>query len=219
MTVSTYAKKILDSKQTGLMVEAPPVILAGQGTPAGAIPPFKEAQKGSLYMQTDAADDASHVWQKVDEGGDNSDWSLITEAAVTDLAPSQFVDEARLNYVRSKEFDIDIGAATTADDIVFVAVKPLTVTSIDIIYTEATDGAGAAGANVKVGTTVGGNDIAEAQALEVSKSIGYVKSMTIADGAVAEDELISIRLTGIAATDTGKFVVQIGYMLDDPATA
>ena len=54
--------------------ETAPSILWGQGTPDGDRAPFNLVNKGSLYLQTDATDDASHVYQKVDEGGDDADW-------------------------------------------------------------------------------------------------------------------------------------------------
>ena len=77
MTASTFAKKILDPKITGMMAEAPPCWIAGQGTPNGDLEPFLSAQKGSLYSQTDATDDASPLWVKIDEGGDDADWDLV----------------------------------------------------------------------------------------------------------------------------------------------
>ena len=77
MTVSTFAKVILQPKQTSMMAEAPPCWIAGQGTPNGDLEPFKSAQKGSLYTQTDATDDASHIYIKIDEGGDDADWDLL----------------------------------------------------------------------------------------------------------------------------------------------
>lgn len=77
MAASVFAKKILDPKQTSMMAEHPPCWLAGQGTPDGDLEPFKSAQKGSLYSQTNATDDAGHLWVKIDEGGDDADWDLL----------------------------------------------------------------------------------------------------------------------------------------------
>lgn len=77
MTASTWAKIIFQAKQTAMMAEAPPCWIAGQGTPNGDLEPFKSAQKGSLYSQTDATDDTSHLWIKVDEGNDDDDWEMV----------------------------------------------------------------------------------------------------------------------------------------------
>ena len=77
MAASVFAKKILDPKETAMMAERPPCWLAGQGTPNGDLEPFLSAQKGSLYSQTDATDDAGHLWVKIDEGGDDDDWDLL----------------------------------------------------------------------------------------------------------------------------------------------
>jgi len=46
----------------------------GTGVPDGNTPPFSDMLKGSFYIQTDATDDTSVVWQKVDESSANDDW-------------------------------------------------------------------------------------------------------------------------------------------------
>jgi hypothetical protein len=60
-----------------MFAETMPVILCGAGTPDGDREPFLSANKGSLYLMTDGTDDASHLYQKVDEGGDNDDWLIV----------------------------------------------------------------------------------------------------------------------------------------------
>ena len=47
------------------------------GAPDGDAEPFKTASKGSIACRLDATDDASHLYQKVDEGGDDADWLII----------------------------------------------------------------------------------------------------------------------------------------------
>ena len=203
MAASVFAKKILDPKQTSMMEEAPPVILAGKGTPNGDLEPFLSAQKGSLYCQTDAADDTSHVWMKVDEGEDDADWlSLEIETTARSIDTTRDI------------FNIDNGAGTTVDQIILVPSVPITIRAARVVYTEATDTAGAENANVKIGTTVGGEDIVATTALQVSKAIGSVTNLTIADGAIAANELVAVRHTGVAATEVGQYFVQIEYTVD-----
>lgn len=57
--------------------EAFPDIIMGAGAPDGDASPFKEANKGSLYMRTDGSDDANCIYQKYDEGEDDDDWSVF----------------------------------------------------------------------------------------------------------------------------------------------
>ena len=60
-----------------------PVIFMGKGSPTEDIEPFVSAAKGSLYMITDAADNAETLWVKVDDAnaGDDSDWYGVTISA------------------------------------------------------------------------------------------------------------------------------------------
>lgn len=54
-----------------------PCIMCGKGTPNGDAAPFNAVAKGSLYLCMDNTDDASHLYQKVDEGGDDADWLIV----------------------------------------------------------------------------------------------------------------------------------------------
>jgi len=69
------------------------------------------------------------------EGGDAADWKRLG-----------------INYLVSKEFNIDNGSGQTDDDILIVPPYASHVVAARVIYTEATDTAGADGANVKIGT-------------------------------------------------------------------
>jgi hypothetical protein len=82
MAVNSNAFWVLNpdpaNKQAALIPEKAPTLLWGQGTPDGDRQPFLGAQKGSLYFQTDATDDAGHVYVKVDEGNDDNDWVVFS---------------------------------------------------------------------------------------------------------------------------------------------
>ena len=204
MTASVQAWDLLKPKETSMMPEKPPTLLFGQGTPNGDLEPFKSAQKGTLYFQSNATDDSPHVYQKVDEGEDDNDWVVLAIKANT----RQFATTREI-------FNIDNGSGATEDQIILKPSVAITILAARVIYTTATDTAGAASASVQIGTTVGGVDIVAATALEVSKAIGAVTDLTIADGAVAAGELVAVRHTGIAATEAGEYIVQIEYTVDD----
>ncbi len=89
--------------------EPPPSILWGQGTPDGDLGPFTVVNKGSLYMSTNQTDDESTVFMKVDEGGDDNDWTrLLTQVyAVDHGACSDTGIDAHVN------FDIDVTLSAT----------------------------------------------------------------------------------------------------------
>lgn len=113
-------------------------------------------------------------------------------------------------FLRSMEFNIDAGSGTTVDDVIDVPYD-IKILKAQIVYTEATDTSGVASANVKLGTAAGGAQIVAATALEVSKSVGDATALTLVSDPFelpANDEIF-IRLTGIAATEAGKFRVQI----------
>jgi hypothetical protein len=183
-------------KARGLGPETPPDIIWGTGTPDGDRAPFNVINKGSIYMQVDGADDGAVLWQKVDEGGDNNDWKPIGSP----------------NYAVSKDFNIDNGSGTTEDDIILVPNRTIVILSARVVYVEATDTAGAAGATVQLGTAVGGEQIAAAAALEVSKAVGDYTDLTLVSGIVVANGMIAVRHTGIAATEAGQYFVQIEYV-------
>lgn len=75
-------------------------IIWGTGVPDGDSAPQDAALKGSLYLQTNATDDESPLWIKVDEDSSNSDWVQVWvdkqedaqsfEAAITLDADNKF---------------------------------------------------------------------------------------------------------------------------------
>jgi len=119
-----------------------------------------------------------------------------------------------IQHLVSQDFNIDNGSGTTVDEILLHAVHPLTIIGAKLVYTTATDTAGAASANVKIGTTAGGVDIVASTALTAAKAIGGVQTLTIADGEVAAGENIFVRHTGVATTEVGSYRVVIEYFSD-----
>ena len=112
--------------------------------------------------------------------------------------------------VKSMRFDLDNGAGTTVDDVVMRPDVAVTVTAVRAVYTDATTGT-VAGANFKVGTTVGGAEIVAATAYENTKAVGTKTDATIVAGAVAAGVPIIVRHTGIAATAAGMAYIEIEY--------
>lgn len=113
---------------------------------------------------------------------------------------------------RTAVFNIDNGAGTTIDELAFVEDKPVEIVSIRPVYTEATDTAGVASANYKVGTAAGGEQIVASTALDVSKAVaGYGAKATLVASALAANTAVFVRHTGIAATEAGQYFLQIEY--------
>ncbi len=117
----------------------------------------------------------------------------------------------RNRVARSIEFNIDVGSGTTTDDVLFNLPYAVDLVDVRAIYTVATDTAGAASANFKLGTAVGGNTIVAATALAISKAIGATTTATIAITRVAANTTLWVRHTGIAATEAGNYFVQVVY--------
>lgn len=120
----------------------------------------------------------------------------------------------RLNTVRTKTYNIDNGSGTTDDDAVLYAVEDLYIVDAGIIYEEATDTAGAASANVKIGTTAGGAEIVAATNLGVSKAVGAYTALALVTGGelVKAGSTVRVRHTGVATTEAGQYCVQIRYL-------
>lgn len=120
---------------------------------------------------------------------------------------------AQANRVyKSQIFNIDNGAGTTIDDVAFSLDQQVEIIAVRPVYTEATDTAGVASANFKVGTTAGGAEIVAATALDVSKAVGgYGAKAALVAPMVSANTTVFIRHTGIAATEAGQYYVQIEY--------
>lgn len=208
-----------------LFPERGPTRLWGQGTPDGDRDPFLGAQKGSTYIQVDATDDTSHIWQKVDEGNDDDDWILLEAGAgsisnadivaAAGIVGSKLAANARRQTFRSKTFNIDNGSGTVDEEACFHAVDDITITAIRRVYTEATDTAGAASALTRIGTSSNGQQIVASVALTAAKAVGSTDTLTIASGVVAAGGTVFVRHTGIAATEVGQYYVQFDYTVDD----
>lgn len=115
---------------------------------------------------------------------------------------------------RSVTFNVDNGSATTADDVLLANLpSDAHLVSAQVVYTEATDTAGAEAANVKLGTAAGGEQIVAATALEVSKAVGSTTPLTFASNVLPAGSTLFVRHTGVAATQPGQYFVQLVYML------
>lgn len=113
---------------------------------------------------------------------------------------------------KTQIFNIDNGSGTTIDDVAFNLDQVVEIISVRPVYTEATDTAGVASANYKVGTTAGGAEIVAATALDVSKAVGgYGSKATLVSSLVPANTTVFVRHTGIAATEAGQYYVQIEY--------
>lgn len=230
MVVSKAAYHLFKTQMSSMESEKEPDALWGLGTPNGDLEPFKSAQKGTTYVSVDRSDDETHVYIKVAEADADSDWVrlLAENHALIDTADlavsagikgSQLAVNARRQFLVSKVFNIDNGAATTDDDILVLPSDGLSVIAANVVYTEATDSAGAASANVRIGTTAGGVQVVYTTPLQVSKAVGSRTPLVLETGAgvlqVAANGFMIVRHTGIASTDAGAYKVVVEYTVDD----
>ena len=118
----------------------------------------------------------------------------------------------RHNTLRSIEFNIDNGAGTTADDQLCNLPYDAYIIDVRAIYTEATDTAGAASANFKLGVAAGGATIVAATALAAAKAIGATTTSTIVSDYLPANTTLWVRHTGVASTEVGKYYIQVTYL-------
>ncbi len=115
----------------------------------------------------------------------------------------------RLFPVQSVIFNIDNGSGITIDD--QLGNFPFDAWLLDVraIYSEATDTAGAASANFKLGVAAGGATLVAATALEAAKAIGgYTLAVPLAVVLPANTTLW-VRHTGVATMEVGQYKVQV----------
>lgn len=116
--------------------------------------------------------------------------------------------------LRSESFDLDNGAGTTVDRALGRLPHPAKLLAARIVYDDATSGTVAAG-NMRLGTTVGGSELMASTAYENAKAVGTQTAgvLTAAAALVAAGTPILARHTGVAATQAGRAVVEVDYML------
>ncbi len=138
----------------------------------------------------------------------------VTTSKIAAGAVTPPKNASTVRYVaRSRIFNIDNGAAATIDDVVFKPSAACTIRRAQIVYVTETAGT-VAGANVKLGTTIGGGEIVAATAYANGAVIGAATAMTLVSGAVAADQAVHCRHTGIAATAAGEAYVEVEYTID-----
>jgi hypothetical protein len=121
----------------------------------------------------------------------------------------------RYLLLRSKTFNIDNGSGTTDDDVLFANLPTdAVIVSVQAVYVEATDTAGAASANFKLGTAAAGEQIVAATALAGSKAVGSATSSALVASKIAAGGSLFARHTGIAATEAGQYFLEVLIMLE-----
>jgi len=120
----------------------------------------------------------------------------------------------RCVILRTPIQNIDNGSGVTADHVLFANLPvDAYVLNVQAVYTEATDTAGAASANFKLGTAAGGAQVVAATALEAAKAVGSTTTSTIVSGFVAAGGTLFARHTGIAVTEAGQYYLQVIVLL------
>ena len=121
----------------------------------------------------------------------------------------------RYIYLQSKTtFNIDNGAGTTVDECICAGLpSDAQIISARPIYTEATDTAGAASANWKLGITAGGATLIAATALDAAKAIGAAGTEGVPLLPLLAGQSLFVRHTGVAATEVGQYWLQVLLML------
>lgn len=192
---TTKAVLPLVELRAGSGLEGPaPRIYWGRGSPDGGLKKLADASKGSIFLSTDQSDSTA-VWVKVATAGATADWAILSG----------------IQTMTSREFDIDNGAGTLAKDNFYFS-RAATLLSATLVYTEATDASGAAEANIKLGSVDTGTQYVGATPLQASKAIGATQTLSLASAAVAAGGTVFLTHTGIAATEAGKYYVQVKYI-------
>lgn len=125
-----------------------------------------------------------------------------------------YISRGKQKYLTVRNLDtinIDNGSGTTADYLLFYTPDDIVIVDAYAVYVEATDTTGAQVATVSIGTTVGGVDIVNVNALAAAKAVGSTTALTLLATSVAASTTLFIRHTGIASTEAGTYFVQLRY--------
>lgn len=97
-------------------LDTSPDILWGDGAPVGSYDLFEGANKGSLYLRVDATDDNSHVYMKVDEGGDDNDWAAIAISGMAQAFQFGVFSSSTAGYGIALDATTSVGFGVFVDD-------------------------------------------------------------------------------------------------------
>lgn len=144
--------------------------------------------------------------------------ALEAKVGVTSSAVSTSLDyktATARNYLtlKSSSFDLDNGAGTTIDEILCKMPFAITLRAARVVYDDAQTGTVAAG-NIKLGGSVGDGAYIAATSYENTKAVGTSTACTILTSAVAADQALFVRHTGVAATQAGKAHLEVDYTID-----
>jgi hypothetical protein len=114
--------------------------------------------------------------------------------------------------VRTAFFNLDNGAGTTIDEPVFNSgPNGAQIVRVYCIYGETAQTVAAG--NFRVGSTVGGADIVAPTAYTNAATVGSITNATLLYDTIPANTLVSVRHTGVAATQTGTASVVIEYVV------
>lgn len=138
--------------------------------------------------------------------------ALEAKVGVNSSAVSTSLDyraRSPLRVWHSESFDLDNGAGTTVDRAIRFE-HDVTLVTARIMFEDATTGTVAAG-NMRLGTSVGGSEIAAAVAYGDGLAVGVSLGLTLLVTAITAGTSIYIRHTGVAATQAGRAHLQLEY--------
>lgn len=173
-----------------------PLIMYGNGTPAGTLAPWTTAAKGSIWLSRDqTANTAPHAFIKVQANDANADWVPFDEIG-------------GLKRYETMVFDMD-AAANEYD--YWYCPRAITIRNAYLVYVEATDASAAAEAAISAGTAADGTQVIGATAIAVSKAVGDVTALTIVSGVIAAAGKVVTKNLKTAGTEAGKYKVVYLY--------
>lgn len=115
------------------------------------------------------------------------------------------------NTVRSQTFNIDNGAGTTVDEVLFKSgPRGARIVRVYAVYQEAA--ATVASANFKLGITAGGAELVAATAYVNSAAVGDSTAAVLVTDRVAKNTSVFVRHTGVAVTQTGTATICVDYV-------
>lgn len=120
----------------------------------------------------------------------------------------------KTHTVKSKIFNIDNGAGATIDETILRLPYKIKLKAARIVYDTETTGT-VAGANVSIGTTVGGVDVVAATAYGNTKAVGTTTAMTLVLSVIPANTPLIVRHTGIATTAAGEAHIELDYQALD----
>ncbi len=129
------------------------------------------------------------------------------------VTPRSMVLRAKCHRMRTAWFKLGSGDGATSDDVLTIPSYAISLIGAQIIYVDE-DAEVVAGGNIRIGTTVGGEEVCAPTAYRDSAVVGSTTPLVLNPTSIPPGGMLTVRHTGVSPSQNGSAVVEVEYTAD-----